>query len=145
MSLEADGMDILLTHGRSEVETRNEMKTLVEFIRGSINPVMEIRWVIRAHNRPWEEIQTCLKAMEGYPPNMVRIDQHLELPNVDTKTQVQMVAKIKDLTAKPLKISGNVDLGMIKHFQKTSGDRTPRFDVNPKQAINILNELKRSE
>jgi len=140
MSLEVDGMDILLTRGKTEIEARNEVKALREFLQGSVNPTMDIRYVYGYYTREWPEIENLLKATEAHPPHAIRIDQHLELPNVGLERHIEAVNKLKTKTPKPLKVSGNVDLATIEAMLKI--DSRLKFDVTIKQATSILNQLQ---
>jgi hypothetical protein len=140
MSLEVDGMDILLTRGKTEIEARNEVKALTEFLKGSVNPTLNIRYVYGYYTREWPEIENLLKATEAHPPHAIRLDQHLELPNVDLERHVGAVKKLKEKTPKPIKVSGNVDLATIEGLLKI--DNRIKFDVTIKQATSILTQLQ---
>ncbi len=95
MALGVDGMDILLSQHRTEIDIMNELKTLTEFIRGSINPAISIRVVLKSYNSDWEGIQRCFQAIKRYGPDMVRIDQHLELPKIGLKEHTDCVKKLR--------------------------------------------------
>ena len=141
MGLEVDGMDILISQHRTEIDIMNELKTLTEFIRGSINPAMSIRVVLKSYSSKWEEIQHCFEAIKKYGPNMVRIDQHLELPKIGLAEHVDCIEKLRQAVSKPLKISANVDLETIETLSKL--EKNIKFDVTPKQAHSIINELNK--
>lgn len=140
MSLEVDGMDILLTKGRTEVESKNEAKALGEFLRGSINPTLDIRYVLGCYCNQWSDVEKFLKAAKVHTPNAIRIDQHLELPNIEFKNHKRAISKIRQFTSRPLKISGNIDLTTIERLIDV--DRNLRFDVSISQAIAIINQTK---
>jgi hypothetical protein len=143
MSLEVDGMDILMTKGRTEIEASNEAKTLVEFIRGSVNPVSDIRFTLGYYTKEWPEVENLLKAAKANPPDAIRVDQHLLLPNVNAKTHTQSIKRLRTLTPKPLKISGNIDLPMMEHLLRI--DQKLKFDVSIQQAMHIVNQIKQRE
>jgi hypothetical protein len=88
-------------------------------------------------------VEKFLKAAEKYPPDAIRIDQHLELPNIGLKHHLQTIAKLRKLTPKPLKISGNLDLQTIEKL--LAADKNLRFDVSISQAVNIVNQAKQRE
>ncbi len=143
MSLEVDGMDILFTRNKTEIESSNEIKALIEFVRGSLNPIANIRFVLGYYTKEWPDVEKLLKALEKHPPDMIRLDQHLELPNVDIETHTEALEKIRAITPKPLKISGNIDLAIIEHLIEI--DRRVKFDVSLQQAKHIVNQLKQRE
>jgi hypothetical protein len=143
MSLEVDGMDIMMTKGRTEIEASNEAKTLVEFIRGSINPVSDIRFVLGYYTKEWPEIENLLKAAKAHPPDMIRVDQHVSLPNANAETHAGAIEKLRALTPKPLKISGNIDLAVMEHLLEIDGRL--KFDVSIQQAMHIVNQIKQRE
>jgi len=142
MGLEVDGMDILLSQ-RAEIDVMNELKTLKELIRQTINPAMSIRVVLRCHSSEWSNVKNCFEAIKKHAPDMIRVDPHLELPKVGLEEHIECYRKLREVIAKPVKISGNVDLKTIEEISKI--DKNARFDVNPKQAYNIVNELNKRE
>jgi hypothetical protein len=143
MSLEVEGMDIILTKGRTDVESKNEAKSLQQFLKGSINPILDTRYVLGCYCNPWEDVEKFLNAAKEYPPDAIRIDQHLDLPNIGLKHHLQTIAKLRKFTPKPLKISGNLDLQTIEKL--LAADKNLRFDVSISQAIGILNQAKQRE
>jgi len=130
-----DGVDILLSTGRTQVETRNEIKSLYEFLR-NMN-MLEIRYTLGAYTRPREELINMLKGMKDFPPRWIRLDQHLQKPNITVGHHKGMAEMIKEYMPTPLKISGNVDLETVKEFRSTKA----RFDVSMAQAISIVKEF----
>ena len=140
MSLEVEGMDILMTRGRTEIESRNEAKALQEFLRGTVNPLLDIRYVIGCYCNPWENVEKFLSAAVAHPPDAIRIDQHLELPRIGLKHHIQTIAKLRKHTPKTLKISGNLNLEIIEKLMDV--DKNLRFDVTISQAIAIINQAK---
>lgn len=142
-SLNVDGMDILLTRGRTQIDSRNEVKTLMEFLRGTINPLIDIRLVVRCYNASQIEINNFLDAANAHPPSMIRIDQHLDLPHIDVEKHIKTLAMIKEKCGKPPKISGNVDLNTIEKI--TQIDKRAVFDVSIQQATRIVNQIKQKD
>jgi len=143
MSLEVEAMDIMLTKGKTEIESKNETKAMVEFLRGSVNPLLDIRYVLGCYCNPWEDVEKFLKAAQSYPPNAIRIDQHLELPNVDVEKHLETIAKLRQHTPKPIKVSGNLDLRTIKKLLDV--DKNLRFDVSMSQAVSIVKQSQNTE
>jgi hypothetical protein len=143
LSLEVDGMDILFTRNKTEVESRNEAKTLNEFLRGSINPNLDIRYVLGCYCNKWDNVVKFLNALKAHPPQAVRIDQHLDLPNINADSHLQMVSKLREHTPKTLKISGNLDLSAVEKILAV--DKNVRFDVSIAQAIAITKQVKQKE
>lgn len=131
-----DGCDILLSGGKSQVETKNEIKALYEFLK-TIG-MHEIRYVLGAYTRSRESIIDMLKGMKLYPGRWIRLDQHLTLPNITIEHHKGMIGLIKEHIATPLKISGNVDLDVVKEFSGTKH----RFDVSLDQATSIVKHLE---
>jgi hypothetical protein len=139
-SLGADGMDIIMTKGRTHVESKNEAKTLIEFLKGHLGPLLDIRFVFGCYSTEWKTIENFLDAAADHPPNMIRIDQHLSVPNMKFKTHKNMIGALRKRTPKRLKVSGDIDLGMIEALRKI--DKNLVFDVSLHQATHILNQVK---
>jgi hypothetical protein len=139
MTLEVDGMDILLTSNKTHVETKNEVKSLVEFLRQAVNPTWDLRYVLGYFTRSTEEIDNMLDAAKVYAPSLIRIDQHLEIPNVGVEQHIKAIKNLRPKTPKHMKVSGNVDLTTIEELLKI--DTRLRFDVTMKQALHIANQI----
>jgi hypothetical protein len=136
----ADGYDILLSTGRSAIESRNEMKAIHSYLKAN-RPLCDIRWCLRMHAPDaTDEVIGILKNMSKHPPSFVRVDPHLDTPNSDLDKLLAHVALIKEHVPYPIKIGGNVTPEVMKAFEE---ERTAkRFDVSMDQAVAILNELK---
>lgn len=132
-----NGFDIMLTPGLNEVETRNEIRAIYEFLR-NINRTYNIRYVLGAYTREEDEVVKFLKAMQKHPPVFIRLDQHLTLPNVNRARHASMAKLVSEHMPSPLKISGNVNLEMIDEL----GTGRNRFDVTLNQAVSILKALE---
>lgn len=138
----ADGMDIVLTPGRTEVETYNELKALNDFVKRSVNPLIDIRYVINYYTGKWDDTERFLSVARNIPCDIVRIDVDLHPLHVKPSIHLDTVEKLKRATPKILKIGGNVDLETIKVVQ--SLDHRSLFDVDINQAKTIVNQLKNS-
>jgi hypothetical protein len=138
----ADGFEILLCRDRTEIETRNEMKVLYEFLR-QIDPGLEIRWCLGMYSRPEAQAIAALKVMKGWPPSYVRTDQHLIIPNVNAERHMAAAKVIRgNENPYPIKVSGNIDLGTIEAIM--AGDSNiKRFDVSIDQAVAIVKAADR--
>lgn len=110
--MEVDGYEILLTGGKSEIENRNEAKTIADFIRNNINKNMEVRFVLGCFIRPESEIVTMAKVMKDIPaPALIRVDTHLrmQVTKANLKTHTSLVESLRAVCGLPLKLSGNID------------------------------------
>lgn len=138
----ADGYEILISPERTEVESRNEMRALHGFLK-QINPLIEIRWCLGAHTRPEKASLGALKGMSQYAPSYLRVEPHVRLPNVGIDEHKAFVEKAKELIPFPIKLSGNVDLDLIRAFE---GDRQVKhFDVDIDQAVALVKALELEE
>ena len=138
MTLEVDGMDIVLTKNKTEVDVKNEAKALIEFLHNTINPLMDIRFVIGYYCNVWKDVDIFLKAIHVHPPNAIRIDQHVELPKLGYQAHKLAIKKLRKYTPKLLKISGNLNLQIIRRLLEL--DKNLRFDVTMQQATRIVND-----
>jgi hypothetical protein len=138
MTLRVEGIDILLTSKKTQIETSNEVKAIGELMR-RVNPLIELRYVFGYYTRTKEEIDNFTKSCDKYPPHMIRIDQHLVIPNVGAKEHAIAIERIRSMTARPLKVSGNIDATMIDELLKI--DNRLVFDVTLQQALHITGEL----
>jgi len=134
-----DGVDVLLTGGRTQVETRNEIKALYEFLR-AMN-MYEIRYVLGAYTRSREELVNMLVGMKQFPPRWIRLDQHMRKPNVATGHHKGMAELFKLHMPTPLKVGCNVDWDTVKALRDTKF----RFDVTLDQAIGIVKDYEKEE
>lgn len=138
--LSGDGFEILLTDKKTQIESKNEIQALYEFLR-RMNNISEIRYVLGSYTRSRDQLINFLTGMAKYPPRWIRLDQHLELPNISIGHHCGMVEMVKNYMPTPLKISGNVNLETVKAF----ANKKVRFDVNMSQATKLLKEIELDE
>lgn len=138
----ADGYEILLSENRTEIELRNEMKALREFLK-QINPMMEIRWCLGAHSRDETNTDAILKGMGKFAASYVRVEHHLKMPNVGIDEHKKVCQKVSENVPFPIKISGNVDLEMIRGLADQKNIK--RFDVDFDMATAIVKALENEE
>lgn len=132
----ADGFEILISDNRSEIELRNEMKSLYEFIKMQ-NRLLEIRWCLGAYHRDPSNLEHAVRSMSKYPPSYVRVDSHVDLPKVTLEQHEQAIDQIREQVHYPIKISGNVDLDLFNKLKS----KAARFDVNVDQLNKIVYDL----
>jgi hypothetical protein len=140
VALSVDGMDILLTPGRTQIETSNEMKAMSDFVKGAVNPLVGIRYVVGCYSGKWKDVERIVELTKQNPSEIIRMDQNLRPPNVNTKKHIDMMNLLKNITPKVLKVSGNVGLSTIEEVLKI--DNRTIFDVDIRQAIEIVNQIK---
>ncbi len=138
----ADGFEFLMSGG-ADARVHNEMRFLHEWAR-EINPTAEIRWVLPL-NAPDEVVESVLKHIGKYKPDFLRIDSNLtpaagvvRYNSGSEGDESNLVGKIREVYSGGLKISGNIDLGVIRRYF----DEVDRFDVTQKQAQRIIDEAK---
>lgn len=142
----ADGFEVMLSTNRSEIELRNEMKTIYEFLKMQ-NGLADIRWCLGAYTRDQVQVEKLLKGMGKFPPSLVRVDQHTDLPSVDSKRHLEVAKLIRSHVPYPIKLSANVDLALIK---TTMSDKdyerlVTKFDMNIDQFKTLLLDLDKEE
>lgn len=135
----ADGFDVLLTPGRTEVESKNEMRSIFEYLKAN-RPLCNIRWCLKMHSAKLEESVGILKNMKKYPPAFVRIDHHLEIPQVGIGRLTNAIGSVRENVPFPIKVSGNIDLKLLTKLSEEVNVK--RFDVSMKQAETIVRALK---
>tara|TARA_R100001244_G_scaffold25113_2_gene25485 strand:+ start:132299 stop:133069 length:771 start_codon:yes stop_codon:yes gene_type:complete len=136
----ADGFEILLSPGRTQIETRNEMKTIYEFIKMN-NALLEVRWCVNGATTTEEELEGILKNMKVFPPSHLRIDSNLASPQIDLEKQTRLAEIVSDNVPFPIKVSGNVNLETMLALQGSKNVR--RFDVSLKQAESLVREINK--
>lgn len=139
-ALDADGFEILLTHGKNPIDTKKEAKLLTEFIKMHLSELAEVRFVIGAYTRTTAEIETILDALLTVRmPTLIRIDCQLKLQV--SKANAEIHNSIIDLIRKhisaPVKLSGNI----TSVRSVTACNRAERFAVNLLQAKAIIKEF----
>jgi hypothetical protein len=135
----ADGFEILLSTGRTEIESKNEMKAIYSFLKAN-RPLADIRWCLRMHTADAAEVEGILKNMAKFPPSYVRVDPHRETPAATVEKLKQHVKTVGKHVPYPIKLSGNITLEALQELQGERGVK--RFDVSMKQAEAIVRLLK---
>jgi hypothetical protein len=140
-ALDTDGYEILLTPNKTEIETRNEIQVLTEFIRSHISTTAEIRFVLGSLVR---EQSTVLMAMKGLLKNrlpfLMRNDIHTKIQatkanaDIHSSTYNELIQIVKI----PIKVSGNIASYQIYNECQFA----TRFGVNLAQAKSILKDFK---
>lgn len=121
----ADGFEILVSVGRTEVETKNELKAIHEFVKMQ-NRLLQIRWCLSLHHKDQEAGVAALKGMKKFPPSYVRIDPHTTLKNLTMEARMEAVELVKEHVPYPIKVSGNVDIETITALE----NKVARFDLD---------------
>lgn len=140
-SLDIDGFEILLTGEKNVIDTRNEIKTITEFVKNQLSETIEVRFVLGSIQRSTENIEKMCEALIGTrTPAIIRNDHHLKLqvgkanPDVHNKFMDTMLDKVRI----PIKLSGNINT--IKSI--TACGRAKRYAVNITQARSIIKEVQ---
>lgn len=134
----AEGYDVLLSTHRSQVESNNEMRAVLQFLR-SLNPVVDLRWSLKMHTDSEEDSRKILENLAKHPCRFVRVDPHLDIPNVGLEQHKKHFALIREFMATPIKLSGNLDLETVRFFAENHPNC--RFDVTMEQAVSIVQKL----
>lgn len=138
-ALEADGFEIMLTPDKSEIETRNEAKTITEFVRRHISPNTEVRFVLCTSSR--DNIEIMAKGMMKVPaPSFIRNDIHpkIQVSKANPEVHNETIRRITENIKLPIKICGNIS--ELKTMATCVG--VARFGVNLIQAKAIIKEFK---
>jgi len=125
----ADGFDILPTPGKSQIESRNEIRFLVEFIH-QMKPQSSIRLNLGMRTRSKQEVENYLLAAKEYPPHFIRTDIHTSLQ--DTINHANDYGIVVSHVAYPIIASGN-----ITEIDIDANPKIDRFAVNFDQAQEI--------
>jgi len=133
--LAADGFEVMLSKNRTPAEYRNEIRTITEFIRGQVNPLAELRFVLQVNDRSDVELTEIAKGLASFPPTYVRTDYRLSIPggSLDHKG---IVERIRKHVAVSVKVSGNIDYETILELKNVPGIK--RFAVSVAQATEAL-------
>lgn len=138
-ALEADGFEILLTPGKTEVETRQEAQELSRFIKINISAVAEIRFVIGVGTTD-ESFNSLLLGLTQIPaPSYIRNDTKTksQISKASVEIHNQTIDKIREVLKTPLKICGNIsDIRTMASCENVS-----KFGVNLFQAKAIIKEF----
>lgn len=121
----ADGFEVLISTGRSEIETRNELKAIHEFVKMQ-NRLLQIRWCLSLNHKEHELGVAALKGMDKFPPSYVRVDSHTNLPGLSLEDQIKAVDLVKQYVPFPVKASGNITAEVVEAL----GKKAARFDLD---------------
>ena len=133
-----DGFDIMLS-ARNEIECLNELKVITEFLK-QINRLYEIRVVLGTFTRNEEYLRHMLKAIKTIPITMIRLDNHLILPETNTTKEKieQHVKLIREYSGANLKLSPNINLEAVKSY----GNMFHRYDITTNEFFKIMKDLE---
>lgn len=134
----ADGFEILATPNRSDKETFNELKTITEFIRGTLDAIKEIRWALALRTRPPGHFYNILKNVKKWPGSFIRTDVNIESPAASVDVHGADFQFVRDKIATPVKVSGNVTFDTMMALMGS----VARFDVSLAQAKRIMNSIR---
>jgi deoxyribose-phosphate aldolase len=139
-ALDVDGFEILLTGNKMLGDTKNEAKTLTNFIKQQLSQVAEVRFVLGTIQRIPENIALICEALLSVPmPAMVRNDHHLKLQVGRANTDVHntFIEDVLKVIRVPIKLSGNINT--VRSV--TACEKAQRFAVNVSQARAIIKEI----
>lgn len=143
--MEIDGYEILMTGNKSEIENRNEAKTITEFIRTNIGPRMDIRFVLGCYIRQEAEVLHMAKVMKDIQaPALIRTDTHLrmQVTKANVKTHTALTESIRTVCGLPLKLSGNIDSVRTIAGCLQAPQPAARFAVSLQQLQQIVKDLQ---
>lgn len=139
-SLDVDGFEILLTPGKTRLETRNEAMAITQFIHNHLGKLVEIRYVLGLHVHPLDTIQTLCDGLKTVAtPAMIRTDTHLkvQVSKANSTTNNESIAMINGIIKAPIKVSGNInDVRTMMACREAS-----KFAVSLLQAKTIIKEF----
>jgi len=140
-ALDVDGFEILLTGGKSMVETRNEAKVLTEFVKKQLSDNIEVRFVLGTSLRTPENLELMMEAFKDVrTPSYIRNDHHLKLQvsKANADNHNAFMDQLLGTFRAPVKLSGNINT--VRAI--TACDRAQRFAVNILQARAIIKEFQ---
>ena len=140
-ALEADGFEIMVTPGKTLLDTKNEINVLTEFIRNFLGEYVEVRFVIGNTIKTDEEIDVICNALLGMRnPTLLRSDTILKVQQnvISSESHHAFVTKLRGFgLPTPIKISGNMN--NLKSVAPAPA--VFRYAVNVTQAKNIIREI----
>ena len=140
-SLETDGFEFLLTNNKSELETREEARSLTEFVKKHLSEVAEVRFVLGTSFRTQDAVALmCRGLLTVRTPSFIRTDTQLKLQvgKANQDEHNKQMQLIKEIIKAPIKICGNIaNLKAIAVCQPAA-----RFGVNLSQAKTIIKEFQ---
>lgn len=137
-ALAQDGFEVMLCP-RSPVDQVAEMREITQFIRSTLNPLAEVRFVVGALTYDCKTMLDICEAMRDVPaPNFIRTDINLRVQQAkaNSTAHAETLAAIKTAITRPIKLSGNV--GAVKTLVTCKADR---YAVSLKQAQAIVKEI----
>ena len=137
-ALSQDGFEILVSCD-NESKVKQEITTLINFIREHLPEAVEIRLVLGALSRERDEIATICDVLKYVPaPDIVRTDHNLRVQQAKANPQAnaELVEFIRTKTSRPIKLSGN-----ISSVKALAGCEVDRYAVSLKQAQAIIKEM----
>lgn len=138
-ALDADGFEIFLTGGRTKNEMKNEIRDLTTFIRQRLSQTVEVRFVLGALEREVEECLDMCRGLDGSPiPSFIRTDLHTkgQISKFSPKAHNDLIERMQEITATPIKISGNID--NVKFITQS---KAQRYAVSVTQLEKVIKEL----
>lgn len=139
-ALDADGFEIMLTGGKTELETRQEAIQFGEFVRRHFGEQTEVRFVLGAFVRDDANLRDLCRGLAGIrTPTMVRTDTQLKLQasKANTDEHKRIMVTVNDILKVPIKLSGN-----IAGVRCITGCQAQRYAVNLLQAKAIIREFQ---
>lgn len=139
-ALDADGFEIMLTGGRTEIETRQEANQLTDFIRQHLGEHTEIRFVLGAFVRDDANLRDMCRGLVGVrTPALVRTDTQLKLQvsKANNEEHKRVLKTMSDILKTQVKLSGN-----ITGVRCVTGCEAQRYAVNLLQARAIIREFQ---
>lgn len=144
--MDIDGYEIMMTGGKTEIENRNEAKTITEFIKRHIGERKEIRFVLGCFTRQNSETVQMASIMKDIiAPAMIRTDPHVKTKASKTNAEAQtaLLQSIKEVCGIPIKMSGNFDsVRSIATFLQHQ-PQSIRFAVSTQQLQQVIKDLQK--
>jgi hypothetical protein len=134
-TFQTNGIEILLTPGRNDKESLNELKVISEWGK-MFNPLLEIRWVFGFRTRARDLIANFMPYLKNVPGTFLRTDPNCEIPKISVEEHESDVAYLKEHSSTPIKISGNVTLEIMNAI------KVARYDVTIGQAKKIVKAIE---
>jgi len=137
-TFQTDGIEILLTPGRNDKESLNELKVISEWGK-MFNPLLEIRWVFGFRTRAKDLISNFMPYLKNVPGVLLRTDHNCEVPNITIEEHLSDVEYLKSFSSTPIKISGNVTFEVMKAV------KVAKYDVTINQAKKIVRSIEEED
>jgi len=138
-AMDVDGFEIMLTPGKTMLDTRNEARVLTEFVKKQLGDSIEVRFVLGVFSRtPENIIDMCNGLLTVRTPSMIRLDHQLKLQinKANQDAHNEWIDKVLAVISAPIKISGN-----ITNIRTITGcEKAKRVALNLLQARTIIRE-----